>query len=231
LTASPACPPQLTGPRCHGEPLETVDNVNIDTNHDRTDVSICLYGSTPELGWVPLRGGDAAFARALRAGDTVTAEIWHGKAVAVTANGETVRTSEWPDVTEHGSAVAIAVVGFLAFVLLRSASRTRLWNRLGFQPDNDGPEKRLMWVYGFTTGSIAAVGTGLLAVGIAWAAALLVISATAILYGLFVPWLLSVFRDLFLSYGPETLGPGPQLRTAGEMEPKAAADQPTEIVE
>ena len=231
MTASPACPPQLTGPRCHGELFETVDNVNIDTNHDRTDVSIYLYGSTPELGWVHLGGGDAAFARALRGGDTVTAEIWHGRAVAVTANGETVRTGDWPDVAERGSAVAIAVIGFLAFVLLRSASRTRLWNRLGFEPDNDGPEKRMMWVYGFTVGSIAAAGTGLLAVGIAWAAALLVFSATAILYGLFVPWLLSGFRDVFLSYGPEALRPGPRRRTAGEMEPRAAADQPTESVE
>jgi hypothetical protein len=203
LADSPACPALTTGPRCHGELAQTVNNVAIDTEGRNAYVGVYLYGSTPELGWVSLGRGDAAFVRALRPGDTVMAEIWHGKAVALTARDETVGTNDGPAETELSLGLSLGGAGFLAFVLLRSASRTRMWNRLGFEPDDDGPEKRLMWIYGFTIGSIAAVGTGLLAVGVPWAAGLIVFSAVAVLYGLFAPWLLPRFRDLFLSYGPE----------------------------
>ena len=101
------------------------------------------------------------------------------------------------------------MVGLVAFLLLRSASRTRLWNRLGFSPNGDGPESRLMWTYGLVTGLIGAAGTALLGFGFASGAILIAASAAAVLYGLVVPWLVPFFRDLFLSYGPENLGPNP----------------------
>ncbi len=202
LAASPVCPQWQTSPSCRAEMVESVDGIDIDTSDHHVDVSLYLYGSTPELGWVNLDSGDATFARALQRGDTVTAEVWRGKVVAVSANGQTATTDETPETDAHIAVWGLAVAGLLAFTLLRSASRTRLWNRLGFEPRGDAPEVRFMWTYGFVVAVVGVVGTILFGFEIAvwWAAALITLSAIGVVYGLLFPWVLPSAREAFLSY-------------------------------
>ena len=207
LAASPVCPAQTTGPHCHARLSETVDKVEINTGKRRTSVAVYLHGSTPELGRVDLDDDTAGFARALDSGDTVIATIWHGKAIAVTANGRTVGTLDSPTSGQQGLAWGIGVLGGTAFLLLRSASRVRLWNRLGFEPSGNAPEKRMLFAYGSVAGAIGLAAAVLLGFGIAWSVYLLAVSVAAVLYGLVFPWLLPRFRDLFSRYGPENAVP------------------------
>lgn len=124
LAASPACAPEKIGPNCHAELSQTVAISDIEIHDHKTDVSIYVYGSSPELGWINLSADDADFARAVHPGYTVSVEVWHGHAVAITANGRTVGSEDNPRTSARDMAIFAGACGLAGFGMLRSASRT-----------------------------------------------------------------------------------------------------------
>jgi len=80
----------------------------------------------------------------------------------------------------------VFVLGLLAHFLLRSASRRRIWDRLGRHPSLSA-ETRLVGATGSILFAILATGFMLLVFGVVAGAAVIGLYAALIIYGLFVP--------------------------------------------
>lgn len=185
--SAPACPNLLTGPDCRGEILVEVIGVDAELTGTEPTESLYLTGSTPEIGWVDLDlHGDASLGRGIHVHDEVVAEIWHDKAVAVTANGRTVRVIDVAVSTRQEMLFILIAAELVAFPLLRSAGRARLWRLLGHQPRR-GPEHRLMRTFEVAVAAVGIGGTALLLVSIPWGVTLVGIASAALLYGLVRP--------------------------------------------
>jgi hypothetical protein len=181
--AAPACTLASTGPDCRGTLDQTVSGIDIKAGKHPAP-SVELPG-----GWVILDDDAASFAAGLSEGQTVAAEVWHGNVVSVTAHGETFQTSDSPS-TNWAARVAFAGICFaIGFLVLRSASLTRLWKHLGYQTSG-GPELRAMHWFSAAVFAAGVVGLLLTAFGLLIGLGFVVLAVVALLYGLAVPTLI-----------------------------------------
>jgi hypothetical protein len=210
LRAAPACAAATAGPDCLGEIPQTV--AAVDTSNGGR--ALYLRGSTPEIGWedLSINAGEAAdFVQGANVSDEVTAKVWHDKAVAITANGKTEPTYDDPNLVRGGWVFLLTVFEGLAFFILRSASRSRLWRMIGWLPGKQ-PARTVMRVFGLSVAVVAVIGTMLAEHGSIGGVVTIGLAFAALLYGLFVPHLgRGLLLRLSSPYGRPSMGGLPDM--------------------
>jgi hypothetical protein len=180
--AAPACALGATGPDCRGTLDQLVVGVDIKPGkHPAPGVEL------PD-GWVFLPDDAVSFAEGLTAGQPIAAEVWHGDVVSVTAGGQTFPTTDSPSASGAARVIFAALCFAVGFLTLRSASLSRMWQRLGYQASG-GPELRITHWFNGVAFATAMIGLLFLALGLIAGIALAVLAVAAVLYALIVPTL------------------------------------------
>jgi len=158
--AAPICTAGTTGSDCRRQVTYTVTDTRIerDDHHRQTGYEIRLAGDDD---WVHFDDAADAFEAATLPPVTVTAELWHGRIVAVTAHGNRELTNQSPVADAFSSMITLALVSAFGCLFLRGAARARFWRRVGFRLNRGAP---LGWFRALdvTVVLVAVVGAALL---------------------------------------------------------------------
>jgi hypothetical protein len=185
--AAPACQNNGNSTACVTVTTAVVNLADVDRSGKFPVGELDLGSTMPGVGHVTINQ-DVTFVEKLQTNDTVQIQLWHGKVVAVTANNETVGTTDSP-ATANVTAVLFAIIcQIVAFVVLRSASRARLAYMLQRELKR-GPEVRMIRLFSLLVVIVALVGTYGLAIGELWGAIAVALAFAAVAYSVAVPHL------------------------------------------